>query len=89
MTDREKILLVTDSGEKGEITNYSLKMVILAGWIFYIASHILNFIYYIIHPSSPELFTWGAEEVLEKWPPLLGDNGTIINMEENENKKKK
>ena len=40
-----------------------------AGWLLYLASLILNFIFYRMHPSSPEMWTWGAEEELEEWTP--------------------
>ena len=40
-----------------------------AGWLLYLASIILNFIFYKMHPSSPEMWTWGAEEELEEWTP--------------------
>ena len=40
-----------------------------AGWLLYLASLILNFIFYKMHPSSPEMWTWGAEEKLEVWTP--------------------
>ena len=40
-----------------------------SGWLLYLASLILNFIFYKMHPSSPEMWTWGAEEELEEWTP--------------------
>ena len=40
-----------------------------AGWLLYLASLILNFIFYKMHPSAPEMWTWGAEEELEEWTP--------------------
>ena len=40
-----------------------------AGWLLYLASLILNFIFYKMHPSSPEMWTWGVEEELEEWTP--------------------
>ena len=39
------------------------------GWIFYFGSLFLNLVYYLMHPSSPEMWTWGAEEKLEEWTP--------------------
>ena len=42
-----------------------------AGWLLYLASLILNFIFYKMHPSSPEMWTWGAEEKLEEWTPEM------------------
>ena len=40
-----------------------------AGWMFYFGSLLLNLVYYLMHPSSPELWTWGAAEKLEEWTP--------------------
>ena len=40
-----------------------------AGWLLYLASIILNFIFYKMHPANPEMWTWGAEEELEEWTP--------------------
>ena len=40
-----------------------------AGWLFFLASLLLNLVYYLIHPSSPELGTWGKAEELEEWTP--------------------
>ena len=40
-----------------------------AGWMFYFVSLLLNLVYYLMHPSSPEMWTWGAEEELEEWTP--------------------
>ena len=44
-----------------------------AGWLLYLASLILNFIFYKMRPSSPEMWTWGAEEELEEWTPPEGE----------------
>ena len=38
-----------------------------AGWLLYLFSLILNIIFYKMHPSSPEMCTWGAQEELEEW----------------------
>ena len=35
----------------------------------------INFIFYKMHPSSPELWTWGAEEELEEGTPLVESEG--------------
>ena len=40
-----------------------------AGWLLYLCSLLLNLLYYKMHPSSPELGTWGAAEELEEWTP--------------------
>ena len=42
-----------------------------AGWLLYLSSQVLNWVYYLMHPSSPELGTWGKEEKWEEeWTPL-------------------
>ena len=38
-----------------------------AGWLLFLCSQGFNFILYKMHPSSPEMWTWGAEEELEVW----------------------
>ena len=38
-----------------------------AGWLFYLASMLLNLLYYKLHPSGPEFCSWGKEEELEEW----------------------
>ena len=47
-----------------------------AGWLFFVASLLLNLVYYLIHPSSPELGTWGKAEELEEWTPEQGEEAT-------------
>ena len=39
------------------------------GWILFIFSQVLNLIFYKLHPSSPEMWTWGKAEELEEWEP--------------------
>ena len=46
------------------------------GWLFFLASLLLNLVYYLIHPSSPELGTWGEAEELEEWTPEQGEEAT-------------
>ena len=41
-----------------------------AGWLLYLGSQILNLVYYKMHPSSPEMGTWGKAEKIEEWTPL-------------------
>ena len=61
---------VTDeAGNSRTITPTNISWMLFTGWMFYIGSQVLNFIYYLMHPSSPELFTWGKEEKLEGWTP--------------------
>ena len=39
-----------------------------AGWLLFMLSQMLNYLYYKMHPSSPEMGTWGkAEIVQEEW----------------------
>ena len=40
---------------------------LVVGSIFYLCSLLLNLVYYLMHPSSPEMWTWGAAEELEEW----------------------
>ena len=40
------------------------------GWILFAFSQVFNFIFYKLHPSSPEMWTWGKAEELEEWEPL-------------------
>ena len=44
---------------------------LVVGWVLYLASLIFNFIFYKMHPSSPEMWTWGAEEELDELTPLV------------------
>ena len=56
-------------GEELTITTGVTARMLGAGWLLYLASLILNFIFYKMHPASPEMWTWGAEEELEEWTP--------------------
>ena len=60
-----------DAGNKRTITPANIGWMLGIGWMFYMGSQLLNFIYYKMHPSSPELWTWGKEETVEEWtlPP--------------------
>ena len=53
------------------ITPANVGWLLGAGWMFYFVSLLLNLVYYLMHPSSPEMWTWGKEERLEEWtlPP--------------------
>ena len=51
------------------ITPANVGWLLGAGWMFYFVSLLLNLVYYLMHPSSPEMWTWGAEEELEEWTP--------------------
>ena len=67
------IEVTDDAGNRRTITPGNIGWMLLTGWIFYIGSQLLNFIYYLMHPSSssPEMWTWGKEETVEEWtlPP--------------------
>ena len=39
------------------------------GWILFAFSQVMNFLFYKLHPSSPEMWTWGKAEELEEWEP--------------------
>ena len=68
-------IVVTDqdaSEELRTITTVNVGWLLGAGWIFYFVSLVLNLVYYLMHPSSPEMGTWGAEEKLEVWSPPGG-----------------
>ena len=41
-----------------------------AGWLLFLGSQILNLVFYQMHPSSPEMWTWGKAEKIEEWTPL-------------------
>ena len=65
-------IVVSEEGKAWElrtITAANVGWLLGAGWMFYFASLLLNLFYYLMHPSSPELGTWGAEEKLEEWTP--------------------
>ena len=55
-----------------------------AGWLFYLASFLLNLLYYMLHPSGPEFCSWGKEEELEEWTPLGEDEGEPLLYERTE-----
>ena len=52
------------------ITTSTVSWILGFGWMFYFGSLILNLVYYIIHPSAPRMFTWGAKDELVEWIPL-------------------
>ena len=65
-------IVVTGQGKAEElrtITPANVGWLLGAGWMFYFVSLLLNMIYYLMHPSSPEMWTWGAAEELEEWTP--------------------
>ena len=65
-------IVVTDQDKVEElrtITPANVGWLLGAGWMFYFVSLLLNLVYYLMHPSSPEMWTWGAAEKLEEWVP--------------------
>ena len=63
-------IVVTDQDKAEElrtITPTNVGWLLGAGWMFYFVSLLLNLVYYLMHPSSPEMWTWGAAEELEEW----------------------
>ena len=63
-------LVVTDEGRNLRIiTETNIVWMLVVGWIFYLCSLLLNLVFYLMHPSSPEMWTWGAAEELEVWTP--------------------
>ena len=61
------IEVIDEAGNLRTITPTNIGWMLGIGWTFYLFSQLLNLVYYKMHPSSPELWTWGAEEVLEEW----------------------
>ena len=68
---RMTIIDVTDEeGNSRTITAANLSWMLGAGWMFYFCSMFLNYLYYKMHPSSPEMWTcMGTAEDLEEWTP--------------------
>ena len=67
----EVIEVTDDAGNARTITQDNIGWMLGIGWMLYIGSQLLNFIYYKMHPSSPEMWTWGKKETVEEWtlPP--------------------
>ena len=64
-----EIKLKDEAEELRTITTTNVSWLLGAGWMFYFGSLLLNLTYYMMHPSSPEMWTWGAAEELEEWTP--------------------
>ena len=64
-----EVEVTDDAGNDRTVTTANIILMLVAGWIFYFGSQLLNYIYYKIHPSFPEMWTWGKEEELEEWTP--------------------
>ena len=70
MKDIEIVVAEKDKAEElRTITPANVGWLLGAGWMFYFVSLLLNLVYYLMHPSSPEMWTWGAAEELEEWTP--------------------
>ena len=69
MAKLTEIDVTDEEGNYRTITPTTIKWMLFIGWTFYIASLILNHVYYKLHPSSPKMFNWGREETLEGWTP--------------------
>ena len=68
------IYVIDEAGIPHTVTASTIHWMLATGWIIYIISQLLNILYYSIHPSSPEMWTKGAAEVVEEWtPPGEGD----------------
>ena len=62
---------VTINGRPRPITTGDTGLMLGAGWLLYLGSLIFNLMFYKMHPSSPEIGTWGAAERIEEWTPLM------------------
>ena len=70
----EIIVFDHDKEKERTITTSNTLWMLFTGWMFYIIAQILNLVYYYIHPSSPEMCTWGAtEELEEEWTYPYGE----------------
>ena len=64
-----EIEVIDEAGNVRTITATKVVWMLVSGWMFYFGSLLLNLVYYLMHPSSPEMWTWGATKELEKWTP--------------------
>ena len=69
MTNMREIYVTDEEGILRIITTINIVLMLGVGWMFYFGSLVLNFIYYLMHPSSPKMWTWGKKEKLEGWTP--------------------
>ena len=70
MKDIEIVVTDQDASEElRTITGANVGWLLGAGWMFYFVSLVLNLVYYLMHPSSPEMWTWGAKRELKEWTP--------------------
>ena len=53
MTNEMKLIDV--NGKSHTLTKYDVGWMLGAGWILHLAALVLNYIYYKLHPSSPDI----------------------------------
>ena len=75
MSKMTEMNVTDEEGNLRTITADNLSWMLGVGWMFYICSLLLNLAYYKMHPSSPEMWTWGAVEELEEWTPTGEEEG--------------
>ena len=51
---REDMVLVDVEGGQHPISRLTISWLLGAGWIFFVLAQCLNYVYYAMHPSSPE-----------------------------------
>ena len=51
---REDMVLVDVDGVQHHLSRLTIHWLLGAGWIFFVLAQGLNYVYYVMHPSSPE-----------------------------------
>ena len=69
ITKITRIDVFDEAGNPKTITVTNIGWMLGVGWMFYLCSLFLNLVYYIMHPSSPGMWTCGVVEELEGWTP--------------------
>jgi len=72
-------LTIVNGTETRLISTTNTGWMLGSGWLFFLASLLLNLVYYLIHPSSPEMWIWGKAEELEEWKPEEASEESDIN----------
>ena len=79
MTDEMKLIDVT--GKAHSISKRSTRLILVAGWIFFVVSFGLHFIFYKIHPSGTDISLGAIKRRFKEagWPddekrPEIEDN---------------
>ena len=70
MTDEMKLIDVT--GKAHSISKRSTRLILVAGWIFFVVSSIFHCIFYKIHPSATDISLWAIKWRLLR--PEMEDN---------------